>query len=142
MWNKSTAFNEKGKWKYTKTMTVRRQQLSFWSSKKRNHYLLFLPAITSTIWYNLKWFSIASYTWVLYFFGISKNTYFSEDITEEKLTDLISYSSKGSVNYWSAVHNCATVACDAWNLISDVKVSPYSSDFLFGTVATPNGLKE
>ena len=69
------------------------------------------------------------------------NTYISKDITESELRELIEYCSKGSVNYWNLVHNCAEVACKAWNLISSVRVSPYSGDFLFGKVATPKGLK-
>ena len=40
------------------------------------------------------------------------------------------------------VHNCVEIVCDAWNLILEVKVSPYNSDFMFGEIATSNGLKE
>lgn len=69
------------------------------------------------------------------------NTYISEDITKADLKKLIAYCSKSSVNYWNLTHNCAEVACQAWNLISDTDVNPYNSDFLWGTVATPKGLK-
>ena len=69
------------------------------------------------------------------------NTYLSEDITEEQLKELVAYCSKDSVNYWNLIHNCATVACEAWNLISDTQVNPYSDDFFWGKIATPKGLK-
>lgn len=70
-----------------------------------------------------------------------KNTYLEEEITEEKLEKLISYCGKEAVCYWSPFHNCATVANEAWNLISDTKVSAYSSDFMLGKIATPKGFK-
>lgn len=69
------------------------------------------------------------------------NTYLTEQITKDTLNKLISYCSKGSVNYWNLTHNCAEVACQAWNTISDTKVNPYNKSFLFGKVATPKGLK-
>lgn len=69
------------------------------------------------------------------------NTYLSENITENQLKQLVAYCSKGSVNYWNLTHNCATVACEAWNVISDTQVNPYSDDFMWGKVATPKGLK-
>lgn len=77
-------------------------------------------------------------------FGYSylNNTYISEDITSAKLEQLVAYCSKPTVCYWSLKHNCAEVACKAWNLISDVEVNPYNGGFLLGTVATPKGLKE
>ena len=76
-----------------------------------------------------------------YGYAYLNNTYISEDITEEQLKDLITYCSRSDVNYWNLTHNCAEVACQAWNRISDTTVSPYSSDFLWGSVATPKGLK-
>ena len=69
------------------------------------------------------------------------NTYICEDITEDDLEELISYCSQDSVSYWSLAHNCAEVACNAWNLISDVQVSAKNKSFLLGSVATPKGLK-
>lgn len=70
------------------------------------------------------------------------NTYISEEITEDELKQLISYCSKESVNYFNFTNNSAKVACDAWNLISDVQVNPYSPKFLDGHIATPRGLKD
>ncbi|MDE6700041.1 MAG: hypothetical protein K2K10_03370, partial [Acetatifactor sp.] len=68
------------------------------------------------------------------------NAYISEDITQDDLEQLISYCSKGSVNYWSPTHNCAEVACKAWNLVCDTQVDPYRLEFVVGTIATPKGL--
>lgn len=70
------------------------------------------------------------------------NTYVEQDITEENLYDIVSYCGQDSVNYWSLTHNCAEVACQAWNLISDIEANPYSENFFLGEIATPKGLKE
>ena len=74
-----------------------------------------------------------------YTYGV--NTSLTEDITSEQLERLLEYCSRPNVNYWSLTHNCAEVACNAWNLISNTTVNPYSDDFMWGTVATPKGLK-
>ena len=79
--------------------------------------------------------------YVLYDINYLANTYICEDVTEDDLEKLIAYCSKDSVSYWTPNHNCAEVACNAWNLISDVKVSAKNKSFLFGSVATPKGLK-
>ena len=68
------------------------------------------------------------------------NTYITESITETELETLISYLGRDDVCYWSLTHNCAMVACEGWNLIADTYVSPYNTNFLAGTVATPYGL--
>ncbi|MBR5425727.1 MAG: VWA domain-containing protein [Clostridiales bacterium] len=70
------------------------------------------------------------------------NTYISMDITEKDLRSLISFCGRSDVCFWSLTHNCATVAAQAWNRLSDEKVNPYSFDFMRGDVATPKGLKE
>ena len=69
------------------------------------------------------------------------NTYISMDITEQQLRSIISYCSRSDVCYWSLTHNCATVAAQVWNRISEDKVNPYSAEFMLGGVATPKGMK-
>lgn len=86
--------------------------------------------------YNME---VAKYVW--YEIDYLANTYICEDITEDDLEELISYCSKDSVSYWTLTHNCAEVACNAWNLISDVKVSAKNKSFYLGAFATPKGLK-
>lgn len=74
-------------------------------------------------------------------FSYLSNTYITEEITAETLEKLISYLSKESVNYWSLKHNCAHVAAEGWNHISDTKVSAYG---LAGwhIFATPAALRD
>ena len=86
--------------------------------------------------YNME---VAKYVW--YENDYLANTYICEDITEDDLEELISYCSQDLVSYWTPTHNCAEVACNAWNLISDVQVSAKNKSFLLGSVATPKGLK-
>jgi len=69
------------------------------------------------------------------------NTCLSEEITLSELETLIAFLSQDTVNYWNLIHNCAEVACMAWNKISDIDVNPYHDDFMSGNVATPKGLK-
>lgn len=69
------------------------------------------------------------------------NTYITEEITNATLEKLIAYLSQDSVNYWSLEHNCAKVAAEGWNYISDTEVSAYglSGWHLF---ATPAALRD
>lgn len=67
------------------------------------------------------------------------NAYIYEDVTEGDLEELIGYCGRDNVSYWNPIHNCAQVACEAWNLISEVQVNPYNDDF-FDSIATPRGL--
>lgn len=46
-----------------------------------------------------------------------KNAYLTKDITYTQMQELVTYCSQDSVNYWSAGHNCSTIACDSWNEI-------------------------
>ncbi len=68
------------------------------------------------------------------------NAYVYQDISEEKLCKLIDYCTDDSRNYWNPTHNCAVIACGAWNVISDDKVNSKNDSFLFGEVSTPKGL--
>jgi Mg-chelatase subunit ChlD len=56
-------------------------------------------------------------------FTYTPNTYITEEITSSTLSKLINYLSQDSVNFWSLRHNCALVAADGWNSISNTKVS-------------------
>lgn len=75
-----------------------------------------------------------------YNFDYLNNTYLEETITGKQLRYLIAYLGLDSVCYWSAFHNCAEVACQAWNSIAYTYVSPYNDWFFNGTIATPKGL--
>ena len=69
------------------------------------------------------------------------NTYITEEITSATLEKLISYLSQDSVNYWSLHHNCAEVAADGWNYISDETVSAYGLDG-WHIYPTPSALRD
>lgn len=74
-------------------------------------------------------------------FSYLANTYITEEITSATLEKLISYLSQDSVNYWSLTHNCAKVAADGWNYISDTTVSAYGLEG-WHLVATPSALRD
>lgn len=46
-----------------------------------------------------------------------KNSALTYEITYDQLKTLVTYVSLDSVNYWSAGHNCSSIACDSWNMI-------------------------
>ena len=74
-----------------------------------------------------------------------RNSFISRDITENDLQKLISYCSKKEVNYWTKTHNCATVACAAWNTIFEKKLSAvnfWSVHPIAKFFDTPTGLKD
>ena len=74
-------------------------------------------------------------------FSYLANTYITEEITSATLEKLISYLSQDSVNYWSLTHNCAKVAADGWNYISDTTVSAYGLEG-WHLAATPSALRD
>lgn len=76
-----------------------------------------------------------------YGYSYIHNTYISQNVTEAELSYLVDYCSLSCVSYWSLTHNCAEVACQAWNSIGDVYANPYDFGFMVGSVATPKGLK-
>lgn len=47
----------------------------------------------------------------------SSNTYIESEITDGQLRELIDYLGRPEVNYWSPIHNCATVAVGGWNKV-------------------------
>ena len=74
-----------------------------------------------------------------------RNSFISRDITENDLQKLISYCSKKEVNYWTKTHNCATVACAAWNVIFGKELSAvnfWSVHLIAEFFDTPTGLKD
>lgn len=75
-----------------------------------------------------------------YQYNYLHNTSISMEVTEEDMQTIVQYCSQSTVNYWSVLHNCAEVACHAWNLVSDTRVDPYTDQFLEGIAATPTGL--
>lgn len=69
------------------------------------------------------------------------NSYMTKDITEEQLEDLIEYCSGEDVNYYSlALHNCSSVAADAWNHIYDDDLKAATLTGGLGFIDTPTGL--
>ena len=59
------------------------------------------------------------------------NSYITEEITSAELIMLINYLSDDDVNYWDPIHNCARVATEGWNRISNTEVS--ADEYLVST---------
>lgn len=75
-----------------------------------------------------------------YNYSYDTNAYIYRDISEEELYKLINYCTDDSRNHWNYIHNCAVMACQAWDVLSLINVHSHESFILQDEISTPKGL--